>query len=141
MHENGDPKVTEQDLMAPPQQQVLWLDIAMDYSLIMSELQGVCHLPGIGNSSWYRKECSSGVALTNCAVWSKIHHQKGSLILNTEIQNAYNIGMDQGSNDSCLTAKRSDILTAQLGMQHLNRRQHSQVNMPTEIDLSKATLS
>jgi hypothetical protein len=67
MCEDCDPKVTKQNLIAPPQQQVLWLDISMDYSLFMSELQGVCHLPGIGNNSWYRKECSSGVVVL--ATW------------------------------------------------------------------------
>ena len=72
MHEDGDPKVTEQDLMAPPQQEVLWLDILMDYSLIINELQGFGHLLGIGNNSWYREECSPEIALTNCAMRSKI---------------------------------------------------------------------
>jgi len=72
---------------------------------------------------------------------SKVHHEKRGVVLNSKLQDAYDIGMDQVSNDTRLTTKGSDLLARQRGMQHLNRRQHSQVNMPTEIDLSQAALS
>src|SRR5947199_2178181 len=38
LSQDGDAKVTEQDLIASSQQHVLWFDISMDQSLVMSTL-------------------------------------------------------------------------------------------------------
>ncbi len=42
--DSGDAKVTEQDLVAPPQQHVLGLDIAVNELFLVGVLQGIGHL-------------------------------------------------------------------------------------------------
>src|SRR5579859_7620446 len=41
-------KVAQQDLIAPPYQHILWLDISMDKLFIVGILQGICHLLHVG---------------------------------------------------------------------------------------------
>src|SRR6516164_11110431 len=92
LRKDGDPKVTKQHLVAPPQQEVLWLDIPVDHPLVMGKLQGVSHLPGIGNNHWQRQESSPGIALPKGAKRSKVHHEERSMNFNAKIQDAYDIG-------------------------------------------------
>src|SRR5437588_4788514 len=45
----GNTKVTEQNLIAPPEQHILWLNISMDQFLVMGVLQSLSYLPHIVN--------------------------------------------------------------------------------------------
>jgi hypothetical protein len=129
LRQGGNAKVTEQDLIAAAQQHVLWFDIAMDQSLIMSTLEGIGYLLRIGNHCRQRKRYPFRMALTQRAMRGKIHHQKGDIVFYAKLQNAHDVRVYQVRNEACFQAKASETLIVQLSTQYFNRSQSTRVNM------------
>src|SRR5258708_24924306 len=83
----------EQDLVAASEQHILRLDVAMDQLFLVCILQGLGHLRDVGDDGVEREQRAFGVALTQVATRSIVHHEKGSLGLDTKVQDLDNMGM------------------------------------------------
>jgi len=89
----GNAEVTKQDLIVPPQQHILWLDVAMHQISIVCILQSFSKLRDIrqnihrGHGSTFRKE------LAQSAIGSIAHDQKGGAVLYAKFENPHNMGM------------------------------------------------
>jgi hypothetical protein len=70
MGRGSDAKVTEPYLVVGSEQDVLWLDIAMDQSLIVGMLQGRGNRTDIGDDALQGQARAFGVSLTQRAVGS-----------------------------------------------------------------------
>ena len=71
LRDEGEAKIAQQDVVAPPQQHVIRLDIAMDKLLIVRVLQAVRNLLDVGNDGFERKRgCFSGSAGAACR-WAR----------------------------------------------------------------------
>src|SRR5437899_3340572 len=107
----------------------------------MSILQGLSHLRDVGDNGVEWEQRPAGVALTQSAIGSIVHHQKGSHALNTEVQNLDDMGMPQMGNGTCLAEKVFSIIACQLAMQYFNGSLGVQVNMLPQVDFREAPLS
>src|SRR5207248_10301913 len=81
MSYSSDAKVAEQKFVLCSKEDVLWLDIPMNPSLVMSILQGSSDLFDVRDNSGQRKMGPSGMVLQKGAIGSKLHHQKRDIIL------------------------------------------------------------
>src|SRR5581483_6191313 len=94
----GNPEIAEQNLVAPPEQHILWFDITVHQSLFMSMLQGSGKIFDIRHDGAKRQACAFRVTLAQCAMRCIVHDKKWRVALDAEIHDPYNIGMYQACN-------------------------------------------
>src|SRR5438132_5931701 len=76
--------------------------------------------------------------LAQRAIGSIHHHQKRDTIFYIKVEDAHDMGMREMSQHACLSAELLATLTGEVGMQHFNSCPRVEVQMFSQIDLSKA---
>src|SRR5947209_2244998 len=79
--------------------------------------------------------------LAQCAIGSILHHQKRDTIFHIKVEDAHDMGMRETGQHACLSAELLATLTGEVGMQHFNSCLRIEVQMFSQIDLSKAALT
>src|SRR2546421_999790 len=138
--DDGQTEVAQQDLVVAPQQEVLGLDVAMNQALCMGILQGSGDLLDIGDNAHEWQRGARRMVLAQRAPGGIVHNEKRQVLLHVKIEDAHDMGMHEASNGACLRAKKLDVLTDQVGMQHFDGRLSVEVEMLSQVDVSKATL-
>src|SRR5579864_8960890 len=103
----------------------------------MSILQGIRNLQSVINNKSRWERLTFGMALTQGAIGGIIHNQKGGPALDPEFQDPHDMGMDQMSDGTSLSAKLVYIFTRQLRVEHLDSCLRTEMDMLTQIHLSK----
>ena len=93
--DGGDAEVAEQDLVTPPQQHILWLNIAMDELLIVGILQGFGDLLDIADNGGQRQRDAFGMSVAQRAVGGVVHDEERDAILDIEVQHTHNMRVDE----------------------------------------------
>jgi hypothetical protein len=70
-----------------------------------------------------------------------IHHEEGDFALDAEFEDAHDIGMRQVSDGPGLGTELVDVLAHELRMEHFNSGLGAEMNMLTEVDISKTSLT
>src|SRR6266849_7006225 len=122
MGDCGQAKVTEQHLLAPSQQHILRLDIAMNEFLLVGILQGSRCLLDKRDDLGKRNDLALGIAPAQGAMGGIIHHQKGHALLHIKIEDAHNSGMSQRRDGLGFMQEVLGLLATQVGVEHLDGR-------------------
>src|SRR5579884_3780132 len=72
------------------------------------------------------------------AIGSILHHQKRNTIFHIKVEDAHNMGMREMGQHACLSAELLATLTGEVGMQHFDGCLSVEVQVFSQIDLSKA---
>src|SRR5437660_8575763 len=72
------------------------------------------------------------------AIGSILHHQKRDTIFYIKVEDAHDMGMRETSQHACLSAELLATLTGEVGMQHFDGCLCVEVQVFSQIDLSKA---
>jgi hypothetical protein len=107
-------KVTEQDLAVDIQQHVLRLYITMNYFSIMCVLQSLSDLLNIRNNGCEWQICSFGITLAQGPIRRVVHHEKWHITLDPKVEYAYNMRMQQVSNDPRFAEEIIEFTTSYL---------------------------
>jgi hypothetical protein len=118
-------KITQEHFVLAPQQHILWFHISMDELAIMSILQSGSDLFGVRENGRQGNWHSFGVTLSQGAMRSIAHNQKGSAFLDAKLQNAHNMWVLQVGDRACLKAEFLNVVTCQVGAEHFDGRKVS----------------
>ncbi len=140
LRDNRDAKIREQYRVAPIQQHILRLDVAVNQLVFVGILKGIRHLPHIDPHRLQRHHAALGMALAQRAIGGIIHHQKGRALVQSIIQQVNNMRMGQLGNRLRLIEKALGLLLGQFAKQDLNRSLRPQARMLAQIDLGKAAM-
>src|SRR5438876_5714644 len=136
---DGNAKFGEQDLTVTPQQHILRPDIAMDQFLLMDRVQGLSHLPDVGDNGCKWHPSALWVALAQRAMRGILHDQKRDALFYAKIEDAHDVGMHEARNHARLRAESLFVLTVEVGMQHFDGSLRVEMQVFPQVDFGKAT--
>src|SRR5260370_6629632 len=88
LSDHRNPKIGHQHAPIFPQENIPWLDVAVDAFMGMSIVQCLHNLLDIGENDIKRQGCASGVALLKGTIGGVVHHQERDVILYPKLQHA-----------------------------------------------------
>ncbi len=110
----------------------------MNQLLRMDIVQGFGHLPDVRDNDVRRYGCALRVALPQGAIGSILHNEKRQTIFYLKVQHAHDMGMYEARHRARLAAQLLLVLISEVGMQHFDGRLSAQVQVLSQVDLSKA---
>jgi len=142
LRHDSDAEVTQQDLFMLTHQHVLRLDIAVDESLVVGILQGICHLLDVGDDRREGQDGAFGMTLAQRAARGVVHDQEGDVILHVKIEDPHDMGMAEIGNEAgfLLEALHFDGIGKQRG-EDFDRGLGAQAQVFTKVDFCEAALS
>jgi hypothetical protein len=117
-----DAEIAEQDFVTPAQQDILWLDVAMDHLFIMCILERGGGLLDILHDKVERQWYPFGMPLAHRAFGSIGHSQKRNAVLNAKIEHPYDMRVFQVRDGTSFLKKLLVLLACQWRMEHFNGR-------------------
>src|SRR5438552_2910535 len=114
MSNGGNAKVREQHFLAPSQQHILRLDIAVDDLVFVRILQGVGHLLDRRDDDRERDQAAFGIATPQRPIGGIIHDEKRHAFLYIVIEDAYDSRMHERSDSLSFLLEMLGLNTAQM---------------------------
>src|SRR5579859_4460669 len=99
----SNPKVADLDGIPRPDEQVLWLDIAVNHLLIVCILQCSSDLVNVQDNPAERELRSSWMLCPQRSAGSISRDEIGSVLFKTEIEDAYNMWVIEARMGPCLS--------------------------------------